>query len=135
MVAILVDMSVLLDPSVVERESMTLRPAELAGFLQDHLGQRLTAYLAGKNDPKVVGRWISGNASPQGFASARLQYAFRAARMLVNAYDDVTTKAWFVGANTRLDDEAPAFVLRYAQAPDDLRFLVPTARAFVGGID
>ena len=71
-------------------------------------------------------------AEPRDGADLRLRYAFQAARLLVDAYGDRQAKAWFLGTNTRLDDEAPAYVLRGAETPEELRFLVPAARAFVG---
>lgn len=38
--------------------------ADIARFLQDNLGQRLTARIAGISDPKQVGRWATGAAAP-----------------------------------------------------------------------
>jgi hypothetical protein len=85
-----VPVSLTLDPQTVEHEAATAEFAEVAGWLQDHLGQQLAAYVVGLRDPKVVG-------------------------------------------NSRLDDEAPAWLLRHAEDPGDVRFLVPAARAFAGG--
>ena len=116
----------------IEREAVLATSDELAGYLQRELGQQLTAYLSGLRDPKMVGRWAAGKAVPREPAKLRLRCAFRIARMLTDAYGAETAKAWLVGANTRLDDEAPAYLLRHAQSPEDLRPLVPAARAFVG---
>jgi hypothetical protein len=55
--------------------------------------------------------------------------------MLVDAYGANTARAWFLGSNSRLDDEAPAWLLRHAGEPGDVRFLVPAARAFAGSAD
>lgn len=123
-----------LDPVEIEHEATKADIADVARYLQAHLGQKLTAYLAGVKDPKMVGKWTRGTA-PRDTAAMRLRAAFQATRMLAGAYGDNCAKAWFVGSNTRLDDEAPAWVLRYAQAPDDMRLLVPTARAFAGAGD
>ena len=108
--------------------------AVVAGWLQDQLGQQLTAYLAGLRDPKVVGKWRRGNP-PRAAAEFRLRTAYSAARMLVDAYGANTARAWFLGSNSRLDDEAPAWLLRHADDPGDVRFLVPAARAFAGSAD
>jgi len=51
--------------------------------------------------------------------------------MLIEAYGDETARAWFFGSNTRLADEAPAYLLRHATSPDDLRRFIPAAYAFV----
>ena len=52
--------------------------------------------------------------------------------MLIQTYAEKTAKSCFFGANTRLNDEAPAFILRNAKTPEDLRFVIPAARAFAG---
>ncbi len=127
-------MALTLDPVEIEHEAIRADIADVARYLQNHLGQKLTAYLAGVKDPKMVGRWARGT-EPRDAPAMRLRAAFQATRMLVAAYGHRSAKAWFVGSNTRLDDEAPAWVLRYAQAPDDLRLVVPTARAFAGAGD
>jgi hypothetical protein len=124
-----------LDPAVVEREATVTDIAKIAAFLQDALGQKVTAYLSGLRDPKIVGRWVRGQVAPRDIVKMRLRSGYQAARMLAEAYGPETTKAWFFGCNTRLDDEAPASVLRRARTPDDLRHVVPAARAFAGAAD
>lgn len=127
-------MALTLDPQAVEREAVTADFSEVAGWLQAELGQQLTAYLAGLRDPKVVGKWRKGSP-PRAAAEFRLRTAYSAARMLVDAYGANTARAWFLGSNSRLDDEAPAWLLRHAAEPGDVRFLVPAARAFAGSAD
>jgi hypothetical protein len=123
-----------LDPGLresVEREATTQDISRIAGYLQEHLGQKITAYLSGIDHAKTVGQWISGNVEPRDLPKTRLRYAYQAARVLVEAYDDETARAWFFGSNTLLDDEAPAYVLRHGTTPDDLRLVVPAVRRFV----
>jgi hypothetical protein len=122
-----------LDPASVSEEATRLPIDAVARYLQDELGQKLTAYLAGVTDPKMVGRWASGKAQPRDEREMRLRDAFKATRMLVAAFGAQTAKAWWVGSNTRLDDRAPAAIVRGATDPDMLRFVVPAARAFAGG--
>jgi len=124
-----------LDPEEVQDEATRAEFPEVAGWLQDHLGQQLTAYMAGLRDPKVVGQWRREKSEPRGAAEMRLRCAYQAARLIVDAYGERTTKAWLLGTNTRLDDEAPAWLLRRAEEPDHIRFIVPAARAFAGGSD
>ena len=128
-------MPLLLDPVSVEREAAITDIAKIAAFLQEALGQKITAYLGGLRDAKVVGRWVRGQVDPRDMVKMRLRSAYQAARMIIEAYGPETTKAWFFGCNTRLDDEAPASVLRRARTPDDLRRVVPAARAFAGAAD
>ena len=65
----------------------------------------------------------------------RLREGYQAARLPGEASRPEAAKAWFFGCDTRLDDEAPASVLGRARAPDDLRHVVPAARAFAGAAD
>jgi hypothetical protein len=119
-----------LDPRTVEAESVRKRTAEIAGYLQDTIGQKVTAYLAGVEDPKLVGRWSRGEIQPRGFAETRLRHGYLIVRMLVDAYDAETAKAWLYGSNSRLDDRAPALILRKAERLEDIQLLVPVAKAF-----
>jgi hypothetical protein len=87
--------------------------SRITSYLQDHLGRDVTAYLSGLDDPEMVTRWASGEASPDPLSSERLQTALVAARNLVDAYSDETAQAWFFGTNEWLGNQAPAYVLRY----------------------
>jgi hypothetical protein len=123
-----------LDPSfrqTIEHEATTQTISRIAEYLQEHLGQKITAYLSGVEHAKTVGSWISGDSDPRDPAKTRLRYAYQAARFLIEAYDAETAKAWFFGSNTLLDDEAPAYVLRRASTPDELRLIIPAARKLV----
>jgi hypothetical protein len=122
-----------LNPIAVSDEATRLDVAEIATYLQLQLGQKLTAYLSGVTDPKMVGRWAAGKARPRDEREMRLRDAFKATKMLVEAFGTTTAKAWWVGSNTRLDDRAPAAIVRHAADPEALRYVVPAARAFAGG--
>jgi hypothetical protein len=124
-----------IDPEQVERESTLSSPAELATFLQDTVGQKLTAFMAGLNDPKVVGRWATGKNAPQFENEQRLRYGYRIVRLLANAYDASTAKAWLFGTNSRLGDKAPVMLLRDATDPETLGMVFLTARAFAGAAE
>lgn len=124
-----------IDPEQVERESTLSSPAELATFMQETVGQKLTAFLAGLNDPKVVGRWASGKNEPQFENEQRLRYGYRIVRLLSNAYDASTAKAWLFGTNSRLGDRAPVMLLREASEPETLGMVFLTARAFAGAAE
>lgn len=118
-----------------EREAVTRHISEVAAYLQEALGQKITAYLAGVRDPKMVGRWAADRVVPREVVKMRLRTAYQAARMLVAAYGPETAKAWLFGSNSRLDDEAPAWLLHNARSPGDLRALIPAARSFAGAGD
>jgi hypothetical protein len=116
----------------IERKAKVADIHEIAAYLQEHLGQKITAYLSGLRDSKVVGQWAKGRGEPRDLSQFRMKCAYEAALMLVDAYGDETARSWFFGTNTRLDDEAPAYRLRHVKTPEDIRFIVPAARAFVG---
>lgn len=115
----------------VEQEAITMEISGIAKYLQEHLGQKVTAYLSGLDNAKTVGLWINEESEPRDPAKTRLRYAYQAARLLVQAYADETAKAWFFGCNSLLDDEAPAYVLRHGTTPDDFRLIVPAARSIL----
>lgn len=107
--------------------------SEIAGYLQEHLGQRLTAYLSGLKDPKMVGQWAAGRVEPRDVASMRLRHGYQAARLISETFGDRTAKAWLFGSNSQLRGEAPAFVLRHGRLPEDVTQVVRAAAGFVEG--
>lgn len=121
------------DDIALEREVVLRQIPELAEYLQAHLGQRLTAYLAGIKDAKAVGQWIQGRAEPSAIARERLRAGYHAAVVLSDAFGDRAAQGWFFGANSALDDRAPAAVLREAGTPDEIARIAPLAKAFVRG--
>src|SRR4051794_12216673 len=103
--------------------------AEIAGYLQRLVGQRITADMAGTRDPKGVGKWARGEQDPHGSALARLRSAYQVALLLETAYPPGTVRAWFVQMNPYLDDHAPA-----SRIGTDPRGVYHAARAFVAGL-
>lgn len=124
-------MTQLLDPHVIEYESSTAPVGEVAGYLAAQLGQQAVAYMLGLKEAAQIAKWIEGTAKPRSaLQRQRLRHAYTAARMITEAYDKATAEAWFFGSNSRLDDEAPAWVLRNARLPEEMRMVVPAAKAF-----
>lgn len=102
---------------------------EIARYFQDLVGQKLTAYMAGVNDPKAIGKWASGQRSPRGESERRLRDAYQIA-MLISANDsDGTVRAWLVGMNPLLGDRAPATVI--AEREDGAALALGAAKAFL----
>lgn len=124
-----------LDLEAVERESTTTPIAKLAAYLQAEVGQKLTAFMAGLNDPKVIGRWMSGKNTPQFENEMRLRCGYRIVRILADAYDTTTAKAWLFGTNSRLGDRAPIVILREATDSETMGRVFLTARAFAGAAE
>lgn len=111
------------------REGVSLDIGDVATYLQENLGQRLTALLAGITDPKGVGRWAKRQNSPQPQMERRLREAYQVFQLVQSVESPHTVRAWFIGLNPQLDDESPAEAL----AEDRFREVMAAARAFVTG--
>ena len=111
------------------RRTVTLTIADIARFLQDALGSKLTAHIAGVTDPKMVGRWASGAVVPGAAREKRLRAAYQVFQLILEADDDHGARSWLSGMNPQLDDEAPADALRAGQ----IRDVMAAARAFLDG--
>jgi hypothetical protein len=108
--------------------SARLPASDLALSLQQALGQRLVAVIAGVRDPKAVGEWAHGTRRPHPASEQRLRQAYQVTQFLLEAEAPDTVRAWFMGMDPYLDDQAPALVLR-----DDPAAVLRAARAFRAG--
>lgn len=100
--------------------------AQLIRSLQDVLGQRLVAVVAGVRDAKAVSKWAKGERSPHPDAELRLRNAYQVTQLLLQKESAETVRAWFVGMNPVLDDQAPALAI--AEQPQDV---LQAARSFL----
>ena len=100
----------------------------IARYLQDQLGQKLAGHLA-KVDPKTVGHWARGEQRPRAEAEKRIRTAFQVFHLLLSEDDVHTVRAWFIGINPQLDDQAPADAIR----EDRLGDVWVAAQAYVAG--
>lgn len=113
----------------LDHEAATLPVQAIATYLQEQLGQRMAAFLAGLADPKQIGRYARPDGpAPRSAVAQRLRHGYKVVRMISDAYDASTARAWLFGTNTRLDDEAPIEVLRNATAPEEFTAVVRAAR-------
>lgn len=103
--------------------------ADIARFLQDNLGQRLTARITKVSDSRQVGKWASGDAVPRQDAEDRLRAALQVFQLIQDAESLHTARAWLIGMNPQLDDEAPLTVI----ADGRFRDVMVAARAYVDG--
>ena len=83
----------------------------LVRSLQDILGQRMVAVIAGVSDAKAVGKWARGERTPHPENEQRLRVAFQVVQLLLQKESSETVRAWFAGMNPDLDDQAPALML------------------------
>lgn len=124
-------MSILTVPEAerLDHDAATLSIAEIAACLQGSLGQRMAAFLAGLSDAKQIGRYaLEDGPEPRAAVARRLRHGYKIVRMISDAYDAETAKAWLFGTNTRLDDQAPIELLRVAESPEQFTAVVRAAR-------
>lgn len=113
----------------LDDEAATQAIAKIAAYLQEMVGQRVAASLAGLADAKQIGRYArAGGPEPHGSTERRLREGFKVVRMLVDAYDSKTARAWLFGTNTRLDDRAPIEVLGQATDTPEFMAVIRAAR-------
>ena len=124
-------MPVLTPPAAekLDHDATTLPIDAVASYLQEHLGQRMAAHLAGLSDVKQIGRYLRPDGpAPRRATEQRLREGYKVVRMIVDAFDERTARAWLFGTNTRLDDRAPISVLREAIEPEQFADVLRAAR-------
>jgi len=121
------------DVSVEAHEKNTrLDIHEVARRLNSHLGPTLVSALAGAKDPKASHRWAkAGGTEPRIKTQQRLRAAHRVWIMISTAENDHVARAWFIGSNPRLGEEAPALALGEGRIAE----VVAAATAFIEGTD
>jgi len=102
---------------------------DVARYLQEALGQKLVAYMAGVSDPKRVGRWANGTQAPRDEAERRLRAAFQIFHLLLAEESPHVIRAWFIGMSPQLDDDSPAEAIRDGR----LKEAMAAAKTFVAG--
>ncbi len=105
------------------------KPAEMAAYFQNLLGQRLTALMTGSRDPKAVGKWARGERAPRGETERRLRDGYHVAMLLTLAEDEETARAWLLGMNPILRDRPPLTVI--GDMPDGSERVMGAARAYL----
>lgn len=105
---------------------------ELVRQLVSHLGPTLVATLANVTDRKLPHRWARADGpEPRDESQARLIAAHRIWSMISVAENDSIARAWFIGANPRLSEEAPVMRLREGEQ----KAVLAAAVAFMEGTD
>lgn len=115
-------------PEERNEDHVRLSLPDVVRVLQDTLGSRLTAHIANVTDAKMVGRWIDG-VQPTAVREQRLRDTLQIFRTIMTAEDEFVARAWFIGMNPNLDDDAPADVLRVGRHKE----VLAAARTFVSG--
>ncbi len=115
------------------QESVTLSDADIVGRLRDVLGLALVAYLGSVKETRAVAQWAAGERKPSTAVMTRLRTAYQAAALLGGWGERCGGGASVVqGMNPRLEDVAPARVLREQDLHQGGPAVVAAARSFVG---
>lgn len=104
--------------------------AELVRLVRDILGARLTAYVAGVQETRIVRAWADRTAKPSDGVAQRLRIAYRIAAQIEDCEGSAVTQAWFMGMNPELDDQSPARILRAGNV-DTLARVKDAAKKFL----
>lgn len=118
------------------QETTRLDIHEVALQLNKHLGTTLVSTLAGSRTRSAASRWAKAptdpaTQTPRDEAAAKLRAALSIWMLISTAEDEYIARAWFIGSNPRLDDEAPVMALRVGE----IKQVMAAARAFVSGAD
>lgn len=111
-------------------DSMRLGGAEVVAQLREILGSTLVAYIGSVRETRAVRQWADGTRTPSRDVLTRLRMAYRIAALLRERDSAGVIQAWFQGMNPRLDDVAPARLLREADLDEIGPTVLAAARAF-----
>lgn len=113
-------------------QTLRLPAPELARQLIAHLGSTVVAALAGARSRTLPHKWATdGGPTPRTEALTRLQVAHRAWSTIATAEGEDIARAWFLGANPRLDETPPYLAIREGA----FNKVMAAAAAFVDGTD
>jgi hypothetical protein len=106
---------------------------EIVEELAAILGKKLTAYIGGVKDTRVVERWINAGVEPYRDAAQRIRLAYQIAKTLHDHDSDRVVQAWFTGLNPELQDRTPIRLLREENLEKVGPELLNAMRAYLAG--
>lgn len=116
------------------REAIHAPFRDIVGQLVAILGKKLTAYVAGVKDTRVIDRWSAGDVQqPYRDADRRIRLAYQIARTLKDHDSARVVQAWFMGLNPVLQDRTPIRLLRDEDIDKIGPELLNAMRAFLAG--
>jgi hypothetical protein len=116
-------------PQEAHRKAVESSISDVVVYLQEVLGQKLVAYIAGVADPRTAARWAAGERAPRADHEQRLRCAYQTFQLLLAEEAPHTIRAWFLGLNPQLDDESPAQSIRDGAFRD----VLIAAKTFLAG--
>jgi hypothetical protein len=115
------------------RRSVAAPFSEIVAEVAEILGKKLTAYIGGVKDTRVIQRWMQGGVDPYRDAEPRIRLAFQIAKTLSEHDSARVVQAWFTGLNPELQDRTPIRLLREGNVEKVGPELLNAMRAFLAG--
>lgn len=116
------------------RDSVKQDLPKLTLWLLDHIGQRVTAVALGLSDASMLRRYKQGEVSSlRGEREDRLRLLFRVSRMVADAFDDETSRAFLISSNPQLGDKSPVVILSDEKLSVAGPEILGAARALIEG--
>src|SRR6266508_868700 len=97
---------------VAHEQTVRSTVPEIAAHLEKVFGRRLTAAMLGIADPKAVGRYATGSQRPQADVERSMRAIYQITVLIGQVEPDQAVRAWFLGMNPHLQDQAPARLVR-----------------------
>ena len=107
--------------------TMSIPIQQVVRELVELLGATTVAVIGGVRETRAVQQW-TGDREPQ--RPNVLRFALQLGTMIATARDREIARAWFHGANPRLDDQVPMLMLRDLPLAEIQAPLLRAVRAF-----
>lgn len=115
----------------LHRKAINTDLATMASTLVTVMGRALIAGIVGIRNPKTISRWASGEVTSvrDRYSEERLIATYQVVSLLREEYGNDTIRAFMLGMNPVLNDEAPAIALR----DGNFKGAMDAARNFLAG--
>jgi hypothetical protein len=113
----------------VHRRAVRLNLSDVVAYLKEHLGLAALSILTDDSDAKTIRGWAEGVQPRNGVHERRLRSAYQIFQEIQQVEAPPTVRAWFLGMNPQLDDQAPIEALANGQE----REVLSAARSFIAG--
>lgn len=114
--------------NTIHRQTTQLNASDVVSYLLQHLGPAMTTALAGKS-AQTVRRYANNETRIPEDVERQLRNAHMIFTYIEQVDSAQTVRAWFMGMNPQLNDQAPIEVLIGGNSND----VLAAAKAFVTG--
>lgn len=104
--------------------------AEVVGTLVSVMGRKLTAYLGGAKEVRVIDTWLRGEHLDSA-QEIRFRLALRIVDILLQKEHPDIIQSWMIGVNPELGDRVPLSLLRNEPLEEIADDLIAAATAMV----